>query len=357
MASSKKTTWAQLRVGIMAAVALALVGILIFFMTSNRSIFASERRIYAYLESAPGIAKGAPVRLNGLLVGNVSAVGFSGDARAGRFIRVEMHIDQRYATLIPADSVVTVGAENLLGSRLIDIRKGSAPAAVNEGGELPADATSEIEDVVRQGRTTLAAAELILKRLEAIVAQVELGKGSIGRLLKDEDLYNRVNSIVVETEKVAKAINSGKGTIGRLLYDEELYSGLRLTMARVDSLLEGMQTGQGTAGKLLKDPALYDETRKTIAEMRRVVEDLNAGKGTAGKLLKDEQLHAELERSLKNVNTLLDNLNSGKGTMGQLLVNQQLYENLAGATFEMQGLMKDFRANPKKFLRIKLGLF
>jgi phospholipid/cholesterol/gamma-HCH transport system substrate-binding protein len=38
-------------------------------------------------------------------------------------------------------------------------------------------------------------------------------------------------------------------------------------------------------------------------------------------------------------------------------VNQQLYESLNGTTREVQGFMKDFRANPKKFLSIKLGLF
>ena len=47
----------------------------------------------------------------------------------------------------------------------------------------------------------------------------------------------------------------------------------------------------------------------------------------------------------------------GQGTLGQLLVNPQLYESLDGTTREMQGLFKDFRANPKKFLRIKLGIF
>jgi phospholipid/cholesterol/gamma-HCH transport system substrate-binding protein len=38
-------------------------------------------------------------------------------------------------------------------------------------------------------------------------------------------------------------------------------------------------------------------------------------------------------------------------------VNPAMYENLDGLTREMQGLMKDFRANPKKFLRIKLAIF
>ena len=47
----------------------------------------------------------------------------------------------------------------------------------------------------------------------------------------------------------------------------------------------------------------------------------------------------------------------GQGTIGQLVTNKALYDNLNGATREMEGLMKDFRANPKKYLRIKLGLF
>jgi phospholipid/cholesterol/gamma-HCH transport system substrate-binding protein len=38
-------------------------------------------------------------------------------------------------------------------------------------------------------------------------------------------------------------------------------------------------------------------------------------------------------------------------------VNPQLYESLNGSSKEMSELLKDFRANPKKFLRIKLGLF
>jgi phospholipid/cholesterol/gamma-HCH transport system substrate-binding protein len=38
-------------------------------------------------------------------------------------------------------------------------------------------------------------------------------------------------------------------------------------------------------------------------------------------------------------------------------VNPQLYQELNSTTREFQSLAKDIRANPKKFLRIKLGLF
>jgi phospholipid/cholesterol/gamma-HCH transport system substrate-binding protein len=87
------------------------------------------------------------------------------------------------------------------------------------------------------------------------------------------------------------------------------------------------------------------------------VDDLNDGKGTAGKLLKDDELYRRMNQLVANLETSLDKVNSGQGTLGQLLVNGQLYESLNGATREAQDLIKAIHANPKKFLRIKLGLF
>jgi phospholipid/cholesterol/gamma-HCH transport system substrate-binding protein len=85
--------------------------------------------------------------------------------------------------------------------------------------------------------------------------------------------------------------------------------------------------------------------------------DVNEGKGTVGKLLKSDDLHDQLKSSIARLDTLLDKVNSGQGTLGQLLVNPALYESLDGTTRELHALLKDFRANPKKFLRIKIGLF
>jgi len=77
----------------------------------------------------------------------------------------------------------------------------------------------------------------------------------------------------------------------------------------------------------------------------------------AGKLLKDEELYRHLNQLAANLQATVDKINSGQGTVGQLLVNGQLYESLNGVARETQGLIKDIHANPKKFLRIKLGLF
>ena len=84
---------------------------------------------------------------------------------------------------------------------------------------------------------------------------------------------------------------------------------------------------------------------------------INAGKGTAGKLLNDDQLYAQMNRLVARLDTTIDRINSGQGTLGQLMTNPQLYEALNNATREVQSLLRDMHANPKRFLTIQLKIF
>ena len=66
---------------------------------------------------------------------------------------------------------------------------------------------------------------------------------------------------------------------------------------------------------------------------------------------------AQLKTTLTQVNTLLDKMNNGQGAISRLLNDPTIAEDLDGVMRETQGLLKDFRSNPKKFLHIKLSLF
>lgn len=357
MPSAEKVSWARLRVGVMAIVALIILGALIFLLTGSRSLFSHELMLYTYMDDSAALAPGAPVRLNGILAGKVKAVTLSGDPNPKRTIKIHLSVDQEMMKHIPVDSLASISAENVLGTKFINIKRGTNPALVQPNAEIRALDTAEFEEVVQQGYTLLASLQGIIKRVDAIVGLIESGQGSIGKLLVDEELYRRVLSIVGDFQKVSQALNTNRGTLGKLLYDDDLYQDFRKTEARLDSLMEDLQAGKGSAGKLLKDEALYNDTRQTINEFRTLVTDLNAGKGTAGKLLKSEELHDQLKASLGKVDLMIDKINAGQGTVGQLLVNRQLYDSLNGATGELKDLLKAIRENPKKYLRIKLSLF
>ncbi len=355
--TSTKTNWAQLRVGLLAMGGLLLLTALIFYITSSQSMFESRSKIYAYLDTSGGLLKNAPVRLNGLAVGKVTEIVLSGDTTPKRTIRVTLEVEDKMLASIPVDSRVMVGAENLLGAKLIAIKMGKANTHVVKGGELPSGSNPELDEIQQQASEMIAVMQNVLTKVEKIVSQVESGSGTIGKLLINEDLYNRIFGITSTVEKIIASVSDGKGTLGKLFVDEALYNDARKTVARIDQVIADLQAGQGTAGKLLKDETAYNEAKASLVEMRKLLADLNAGKGTAGKLLKDDALANQLSGTITRVDTILDKVSHGEGTLGQLLVNPSLYENLNGTSAEMKGLMQDFRSNPKKFLRIKLAIF
>jgi phospholipid/cholesterol/gamma-HCH transport system substrate-binding protein len=350
-------SWAKLRVGVLAIVSMAILAVLIFLLTSQKPLWAHYETIYTYLDDSAALATGSPVRLNGVLIGSVSQVELSGSNQPDRIVRVAMKVEADRLKDIPIDSTGDISSENVLGTKFINITMGRSPVTVQPNGEIKSEPSPEIRDLVKKGFDLFDSAQAILNRVDKIVSLVESGKGNIGKFLVDEEFYKRLVDTVAEMQKVAEAINSGKGTVGRLIYDESLYNEARAAVARLDDVIANLQAGQGTAGKLLKDPALYDEARASIEQVRKLLDGINAGQGTVGKLLKDDQAYRRIDSILGKVDTTMDRLNAGEGTLGQLLVNRQLYDSANGLASEMRELMKEIRANPKKFLRFKFSIF
>jgi phospholipid/cholesterol/gamma-HCH transport system substrate-binding protein len=354
---STKVRWSQLKVGVVGLTAALILSLLIFLLTSSKNPFQRTATLHVFLDDASGITDSTPVRLNGITIGSVDKVSLSNSGDPKRTIEFDLQVDEKYLPAIPVDSVAGITASNLLGDKFINITKGRAPRHVVDGGEIKSFQAQDIPELMAQSASLLQSFQTIVNRVDTLLAGVEQGKGNIGKLLKDEELYNRLNGIGSEMQQLLVDVRSGHGTISKLIYDDALYQELRSPIKRADAILADLQAGQGSAGKLLKDPALFDEAKQSLAEIRQLLADVSAGKGTAGKLLKDEQLYRRLDEFVAKFNATIDKINAGQGTLGQFMVNPQLYESLNGATREFQSLAKDIRANPKKFLTIRLTLF
>jgi phospholipid/cholesterol/gamma-HCH transport system substrate-binding protein len=357
MADPRKVRWSQLKVGVLGLGAFVILSVLIFLLTSSKGFFQKTALLYTYMDDASGMAEGTPVRLNGFTIGSLDKIELTRSTDLKRSVRFVMKVQEKFLPQIPVDSVVGISAANLLGDKFLNITKGRNAQTVKDGAELKSLQAQDIPELMSQAASVLQTFQTIVNRLDSLLAGVEQGKGNIGKLLKDEELYDRLNGIATEGQNLLSDVRKGQGTISKLIYDDALYQEIRSPIRRVDALLAELQNGTGTAGKLLKDPALYDEAKASLAEIRGLLADLNAGKGSAGKLLKDEALHKRLEELVAKFNNTIDKINAGQGTLGQLIVNPQLYDSLNGATKEFQSLAKDMRANPKKFLTIRLMLF
>jgi phospholipid/cholesterol/gamma-HCH transport system substrate-binding protein len=357
MPDRSKVRWSQLKVGVVAGAGFIILFAAVFVLTGNTGLFQRSTLLRTFMDDASGIAESTPVRLNGISIGYLNKLTLTNSPDPHRTIEFDMKVQSRYLREIPVDSVAGISAANLLGDKFINITKGRAAQTVQPGAELKSQAAQDIPELMAQSANLLQSFQTIVNRVDALLAGIEAGKGNIGKFIKDEELYTRLNNLASEGQKLMADVRTGGGTISKLIYDDSLYQEIRAPINRLNAMLASLQGGEGTAGKLLKDPALFDEARQTMAEMRSLLADLNAGKGTAGKLMKDDQLYRRMDELTAKLTGVVDKIGSGQGTLGQLMVNPALYDSLTGSTREFQSLAKDIRANPKKFLTIRLTLF
>jgi phospholipid/cholesterol/gamma-HCH transport system substrate-binding protein len=357
MPSPQRVSWSKLRVGITALVAMIMVGVLIFLLTTSGNFLKQKVVLRTYVEDASGTALSAPVDLNGIPIGNVKDIRLSGSSDPKRAVEFILEIKGEYLKDIPEDSVAAISASNLLGNKIINITRGKSSVPVQPGAELRSAQVQDIPELMAESANVIQTFQDILKRLDGIVGVIEGGHGTIGKFVKDEELYTRLNAIAAQGQQLLSDVRNGKGTLSHILYDDSLYQEIRSPLRRIDDLLGGLQKGQGSAGKLMKDPALVDDLDDTVKQIRALVATINSTKGTVGQLLNNDQLSRQMNQLVAKLDHTVDRLESGQGTLGQLLVNPQLYDTLNATTHEMQSLLRDMHANPKKFLTIQLKLF
>ncbi len=338
-------------------IASVVLALLLFLMSGTGGFFSHRIVLTSYFDNAQGLREGAPVRLSGVDIGNVTHIGIVKDKPLTP-VQMTMKVNTKYAFNLRKDSVTSLDTAGVLGETYLDIDSAQAvgPPA-QDGDTLPTHVHPDFNEVVRSSQSTLQNMDALLQRADRILAFAESGKGSLGKLIYDPTLYDRLSQTVTEFKQVVDQIAKGQGSLGQLISSNDAYNKFVATLDKMNGVIDDLQQGKGTAGKFLKDPALYDNANETIANLKQVSADLNAGKGTAGRLLKDEELAKKIDTTMTKLAALTSDLDAGKGSVGKLLKDETLYNNANQMLEETQGLIKAIRENPKKYLSIKLHIF
>jgi len=357
--SQQQLRWSQLRVGVTVIISLTILGILVFLMNSTGGVFTKKIELRAYFDNASGLREGAPVRLEGVDIGNVTGVVVTNDA-AHKLVPVEviMKVNTRYLSNMHKDSKVTMSTAGVLGETFVDINSRNAKGAqVVDGDVLQTEEQPDIQDMMKAGQSMLQNMQTLVGRIDHIVAEIENGQGSAGKFLKDPALFDRMNATLAEIQKMVGDISSGKGSVGKLLRDDEMYNKLNSSLNKVDKMIDEINQGKGSAGKFLKDEQLYNNLNETAAKANRLMDDVNAGKGTIGLLAKDQEFAKRVNNTMAKVDDLITRLDNGEGSAGKLMRDPSLYTNADQMLVETRNLLKAVRENPKKYLTINLKVF
>jgi phospholipid/cholesterol/gamma-HCH transport system substrate-binding protein len=361
MAQRKQLTWTELRVGLFVLVGLSVLAAGIFYVTGAGTL-GPKYRLVTYLPEVAGLANGAPVRLDGVEVGNVENIrlaprvpGKAGDRN--RNIEVVMRVGRSYQNDILTDSAASLVTEGLLGNRYVDITRGVTGVPLKDGQEVPGHEEKAMTEVVERRADLLGNLQALTEEVQDLISGVKQGKGSLGKMLTDDQAYNHLNGILSKGDAMLADVREGRGTVGKLMTSDEMYEKVDKGLDNVNLILTDVRSQKGTIGKLLYDPSLYDEAKQAITNGNAMIGDVRAGKGTLGKLVTDDTLYTKLREATENVDAATAKLNDNTTTVGKLFSDPKLYDSMTGLTGDLRLLIGDFRQNPKKFLHIKLSVF
>ena len=357
MAQRKQLTWTELRVGLFVLAALFILAIAIIWVTGAGTL-GPKYRLFTYLPEVEGVETGAPVRLDGVEVGSVDKIELNPQpSDRTHNIRVTMRISRKYRQSIRTDSQVRLVTEGLLGNRYVSISRGISGTPIPDNGTVTGTEEKAIKAIVERGVDLEENLVTLSQQVGDIVNKVNEGQGTLGKLISDPELYDRMNGAVAGIQTMIASTQKGEGTLGKLVTSDELYDKANATMGHAETLLADVRAQKGTLGKLVYDPTVYENSKKFLERGNVVLGDIQEGKGTLGKLATDEVLYNNLRDASANVRDASAKLNSNQGTMGKFFTDPEFYDNVSGLSADLRALIGQFRQNPKKFLRVKFSVF
>lgn len=325
MKRSPTITWDQLRVGLVIAVAVAVLGVALYKLGQSTNLFAKRYPLIAYLNDANGLKEGGSVMVAGQLAGTVEKIEFLPvDADTTRNLRLTLAIDQAVREQIRRDSRGKLRTLGLLGDKVFDITPGTPKYAV------------------LQPRDTITVA--LSLDYEAIIAQAS---GAVNELV----------ALTRDMRTITGGIVKGQGTVGQLVTNRALYDNLNLTLGRANQMLATLQNPNGTIGRLLQDPTMYNRMVNVIASTDSLVTTVSQSKGTVGLLLRDTTLYRNMVGITAGADSLMRTLNSPNGTVGKMLTDQTLYDQLNKLVTDLSAILADVRKDPSRYTKGLVKVF
>ncbi|MGB7589622.1 MAG: MlaD family protein [Terriglobia bacterium] len=358
MPQQQRLKWTQLRVGTMVIIGLAIFALGIFFISGQEGFFRRRYKLKAYVTEAAGLRQGAQVSLAGVAVGSVERIEISPYAESARAVEIVMRVARAYQHEIRADSTASIETVGLLGDSYINITRGSpGQEVIADGGVLKTSQEADVKRVVQNANDVFINLRVLSAKLNDISGQIQSGKGSVGKLVYDQTLYNRLNKTTDTLDRMVTRVDQGQGTLGKLMADETLYNTTVATIDRLNKAIDDMQHGPGSLAKFVSDPSVYNNVNHLVTQADSLVDNINQGQGTLGKLAKDPQLYNRLNETFDHLDALSTRMDQGQGTLGKLSTDPTLYNNLSQSSQSLRDFLTEFKKSPKKYLTVKMHIF
>jgi phospholipid/cholesterol/gamma-HCH transport system substrate-binding protein len=285
-------------------ITIAVVVLILGTLWLARGKLKAGYPLYTRFAWGQNLKQGQPVLLAGVSVGYVGDV----NLRRNGFLDVMLRIDDQYT--IPKGSTATVKPVGIFGDVAVAL---TPPLPVPAASYAPGDS-------VPPGPASADVGQ-IMNRVDSIGATLSLLMRSLQQQIIEAGTLKDINRTVASTAQLSLQLQ-------KVLAEQN--SNLTHTM-------ESFRTAAGHLSNLA-DSVQIDST---IKNLRRTSEN-------------GARLVANLDSTNTEIRKLLAVAQNGNGTVGKLLTDTTLYTDAHRLLRQLDSLVADFKANPRKYINLRI---
>lgn len=291
------------KLGVFVVSGILILIIALFLIGKNQHLIGSHFPLKTHFSNVGGLRTGNNVRYAGIEVGTVKSIEIMNDTT----IEVTIMIGRELKNVIRKNAQASLGADGLMGNKVVNIMPGTGPSdLVGEGDLLPSQPSIEFDDILRTMAGTVDNINFVSGNLRETVSKINNSKG-LWKLLGDTSLATHLSrashnlekatlnaeKMTLDVREIVADVKSGKGPAGTILRDTAMAASLKTSIDQLqkistdagtlagdlDSMVskidQDVQAGPGPANLVLKDTAVAGNIRRTLAHVERGTASFN----------------------------------------------------------------------------------
>ena len=301
----------DVKVGAFILIILAMAVAMVLVLAQKRHVFEHRVVIHTVFQEVQGLKEGAPVRLSGVNIGQVSRLAFAKEKTAS-LIHVDLEISRESLERIGTDSIARIGSQGLLGDKIIELSVSANPESpIAAGATLESQPPADFNKIIEQASDVLTRAQVVAERAATFMEGISDPKS----LANIRGIVSSANILVGRAEK-------GPGLVHALFYDPEATKTFNSLLSRVDTLSghvdEAVLHVDALLGTVDKDGA------QVVNNFSRAARNL----GDVADDLRQSKVIPHLDQASGDLAAMTAYARSGHGTVGLALMDPTVYEQL-----------------------------
>ena len=266
-------------VGIFIFLALFVFVIAVFTIGSRKGMFKESITLNAYFGTVDGVRKGAYVRLSGVEVGIVNSIEITNNNN----VKLELKIDREHLRFLRKNSEASIQLEGLVGDKYVAVTYGTFNAdPLLDKDTIKTKEPFSLGAILQRAQETVDNAATFTNELGNIFTKVNKGKGTIGKLLNDDEMYFNLNSATsyVDTTLREAALQFKQMSLSYTKIStsiEKVVTGADTAIMTIQNIMDKVKEGKGTIWALFTKQDLYDSIMKITNHALVTMEEARLG--------------------------------------------------------------------------------